>query len=225
MKPERKLSVLIAEDDALINEGTADQLQRLGYSLAGQAYDAVQVVELAARNHPSVVVMDLQMIDPATGREDRLAGLKAARVLQERRPVAVVLLTAHESPDLIREAGQAGVSAYVVKPVRDNELDRAIAIACARFEDLLELRRLTAELQRRNEELQLALGNVRTLSGLLPICAHCKKIRDDAGYWHQVELYLQKHAEVKFSHGLCPDCYKTFYPGFRPPSQDSGTSP
>jgi len=221
MNTKRNLSVLIAEDDALINDGTADQLRRLGYALAGQAYDAVQAVELAARHHPSVVLMDLQMIDPDTGREDPQAGLKAARVLQERCPVAVVLLTAHESPDLIRQAGRAGVSGYVVKPAHDTDLDRAIAIACARFEDLLALRRLTAELQRRNEELQLALGNVRTLRGLLPICAHCKKIRDDAGYWHQVELYLQKHSEVMFSHGICPECRTKFFPDLFPDAPKS----
>jgi hypothetical protein len=55
-------------------------------------------------------------------------------------------------------------------------------------------------------ELQDALTKTKTLSGLLPICASCKKIRDDAGYWHQVEVYIQDHAEVDFSHGLCPDC-------------------
>ena len=57
-------------------------------------------------------------------------------------------------------------------------------------------------------ELQEALANARTLSGLLPICATCKKIRDDAGYWHQVEVYIRDHAEVDFSHGLCPECNK-----------------
>jgi hypothetical protein len=55
-------------------------------------------------------------------------------------------------------------------------------------------------------ELQEALLKAKTLSGLLPICASCKKIRDDAGYWHQVEVYIRDHAEVDFSHGLCPDC-------------------
>jgi hypothetical protein len=55
-------------------------------------------------------------------------------------------------------------------------------------------------------ELQEALAEARTLSGLLPICATCKKIRDDAGYWHQVEVYICEHAEVDFSHGLCPEC-------------------
>ena len=55
-------------------------------------------------------------------------------------------------------------------------------------------------------DLQEALAKAKTLSGLLPICASCKKIRDDAGYWHQVEVYIRDHAEVDFSHGLCPDC-------------------
>lgn len=55
-------------------------------------------------------------------------------------------------------------------------------------------------------DLQKALAKAKTLSGLLPICASCKKIRDDTGYWHQVEVYIRDHAEVDFSHGLCPGC-------------------
>jgi two-component system, sensor histidine kinase and response regulator len=58
------------------------------------------------------------------------------------------------------------------------------------------------------KELQEALSDVKTLSGLLPICATCKKIRDDKGYWNQIEGYLLKHSEAQFSHGLCPDCFK-----------------
>jgi hypothetical protein len=61
-------------------------------------------------------------------------------------------------------------------------------------------------------ELQEALAQVRTLSGLLPICANCKKIRDDQGYWHGVEAYLWQHAGAEFSHGVCPDCMKKLYP-------------
>lgn len=57
-------------------------------------------------------------------------------------------------------------------------------------------------------ELQTALAATKTLEGLLPICATCKKIRDDAGYWHQVEAYIGDHAKVNFSHGICPDCVK-----------------
>ena len=63
------------------------------------------------------------------------------------------------------------------------------------------------EQQRLIKELQGALANVRTLSGLLPICCQCKKIRDDQGYWSAVENYLSRHSAAKFTHGLCPDCY------------------
>ena len=61
-------------------------------------------------------------------------------------------------------------------------------------------------------DLQNALTQVKTLSGLIPICAHCKKIRDDSGYWHQIEAYVRDHSEADFSHSLCPDCCKVLYP-------------
>jgi N-terminal 7TM region of histidine kinase len=61
-------------------------------------------------------------------------------------------------------------------------------------------------------ELQAALADVKTLSGLLPICASCKKIRDDNGYWQNLERYLQEHSEAQFSHGLCDDCIEKLYP-------------
>jgi hypothetical protein len=64
----------------------------------------------------------------------------------------------------------------------------------------------------RTKELQFALANVKMLSGMLPICASCKNIRDDEGYWHQVEVYIRSHSEVEFSHGICPDCTTKLYP-------------
>jgi PAS domain-containing protein len=63
-------------------------------------------------------------------------------------------------------------------------------------------------------ELQTALADVKTLSGLVPICANCKKIRDDKGFWMQVESYIQRHSQAHFSHGICPDCMKKLYPEF-----------
>ena len=68
------------------------------------------------------------------------------------------------------------------------------------------------ERERLIDELQETLANVKMLSGLLPICAECKKIRDDKGYWNQIELYIRDHSEAKFSHGMCPDCVKKLYP-------------
>lgn len=64
------------------------------------------------------------------------------------------------------------------------------------------------------KELETALSEVKTLKGLLPICANCKKIRDDQGYWNQIESYLQQHAQASFTHSVCPDCIRELYPEF-----------
>ena len=69
------------------------------------------------------------------------------------------------------------------------------------------------ERERLIEELQDALAKVKLLSGLLPICASCKKIRDDKGYWNQIESYIRAHSEAEFSHGICPECARNLYPG------------
>jgi len=71
-------------------------------------------------------------------------------------------------------------------------------------------------------ELKESLANVKQLRGLLPICAHCKKIRDDQGYWEQLESYLNRHAEVQLSHGICQDCLKKYYPDFCDEDCDGG---
>ncbi|MFZ5798334.1 MAG: hypothetical protein C4563_04005 [Desulfobulbus sp.] len=69
---------------------------------------------------------------------------------------------------------------------------------------------------RRTGELKKALSEVKLLSGLLPICASCKKIRDDQGYWNQIESYIQRHSQAQFSHSICPDCMVKLYPDFIP---------
>ncbi|MGA2613459.1 MAG: histidine kinase N-terminal 7TM domain-containing protein [Spirochaetia bacterium] len=78
--------------------------------------------------------------------------------------------------------------------------------------DITERRKAEKEREKLIVDLQDALANVKRLSGLLPICASCKKIRDDKGYWHQVESYMEDHSDVEFSHGLCPDCMQKLYP-------------
>ena len=78
-------------------------------------------------------------------------------------------------------------------------------------ENISERRRAAAERERIIEELQEALANVKTLRGLIPICASCKKIRDDKGYWSQVEVYVRDRSDAEFSHDICPDCMKTLY--------------
>ena len=81
------------------------------------------------------------------------------------------------------------------------------------FSELLldEHKKLLVEKQ----NLEKALRDVKTLSGLLPICASCKRIRDDKGYWKQVESYIREHSSAKFSHGICPECFKKLYPEYK----------
>ena len=75
-----------------------------------------------------------------------------------------------------------------------------------------QLEATNEQLQNEKEKLQKALDDVKKLSGLLPICSHCKKIRDDNGYWNQLEDYIDKHSEAVFSHGICEDCLEKYYP-------------
>ena len=138
--------VLIVDDESAVVELVRSQLIGLGYAVAGAAYDGPEAVELTRQLRPDVVLMDLRMPDPETGRDDPLAGLAAARAIQEECPAPVILLTAHESSKLIRQACGVGVGAYLVKPARNSEIDRAITIALARFDDLATLRRLNADL-------------------------------------------------------------------------------
>lgn len=205
MKVPTPIRVLIVDDDVLVIEAIQEILQRLGYVVAGKAADGHQAVEATQSLQPDVVLMDIKM--------PRMDGLEAARQILDRCPTPVVLLTAHETPELVEQASAAGVGAYLVKPPQPRAMGRAIAIARARFDDLMELRRL-------NTELQSALAEIKILSGLLPICASCKKIRDDLGYWHQLEAYIRDHSEATFSHGICPDCVEKLYPDFAPPRPD-----
>lgn len=75
-----------------------------------------------------------------------------------------------------------------------------------------EVRELNVMLASQKNELEKALSEIKQLRGILPICAECKKIRDDKGYWHQVELYVREHTDAQFSHSICPDCKQKLYP-------------
>ena len=82
----------------------------------------------------------------------------------------------------------------------------------AQQREIDERKRVEEEREKLINELQEALNKVKTLSGLLPICASCKKVRDDSGYWNQIEVYIRDHSEADFSHSICPDCAKELYP-------------
>lgn len=80
-----------------------------------------------------------------------------------------------------------------------------------RWRDLAEANHA---MEKKNEELRKAFGEIRQLRGILPICSCCKRIRDDAGYWHQVEVYVRDHTGAEFSHSICPECMQKLYPDF-----------
>lgn len=84
----------------------------------------------------------------------------------------------------------------------------------ASFVDITKRKEIETEREKLISKLQDALQKIKTLRGIIPICAACKKIRDDKGYWNQIESYLKEHSEADFSHGICPDCVKELYPDF-----------
>ncbi|RMF03822.1 MAG: response regulator [Chloroflexi bacterium] len=200
--------VLIAEDDPMVGEMIQGMLKGMNYNVIGRAFNGKQAANMAQAHQPDVVLMDIAM--------PKMNGIEATRYIQTCCPVPVVILTAYETPELLQQASEAGAGAYLIKPPNELELERAITIAVARFEDMMELRELNAQLQTRNAELQAALDKVKQLSGLLPICANCKKIRNDDGYWQDVAVYIRDHSEAEFSHGVCPDCMRKLYPDFMP---------
>lgn len=79
-------------------------------------------------------------------------------------------------------------------------------------QDITEIKRAEADRERAIQKLEKALAEIKTLRGILPLCSFCKKIRDDQGYWEQVDVYLNKHSEADISHSICPECYKKNYP-------------
>ncbi len=124
--------ILIADDEPLIRLDLREMLTTLGYNVVGEASDGATAVRLAREQQPDLVLMDIKMPE--------LDGLEAARILTAENIAPVVLLTAYSQKELVERAQQAGVVGYLVKPFRDSDIQPAIEVALARFEEFRAVR-------------------------------------------------------------------------------------
>lgn len=183
-----------------------DYANMLKIRLASAGYDPISFSDpLEGIVHIQNTSTDLVLLDinmPGINGFDLCRRLKEA---EKTRRVPVIFLTARvESHDIVKGFEAGGVD-YITKPVNAQVL-------LARVNTHVMLKRALDEQNVLIQKLQDSLAQIKTLSGLVPICAHCKKIRDDKGYWEKVEVYIEEHSDAQFSHGICPDCMNTLYP-------------
>jgi DNA-binding response OmpR family regulator len=188
------MRVLMADDDAMLRHGLGVQLRKWGYDpvVCANGDEARRV--LRSGEPPLVAILDRSM--PGA---DGLTLCAEIRATPHLRATYVVLLTAHDTRDDMLSGFDGGADEYITKPF-DWEMLRA------RLRTRVRIATLQRDLAQKVTELERALANVKQLSGLLPICSYCKRIRDDGDYWQQLETYLGDHSEAEFSHGVCPEC-------------------
>jgi len=107
-----------------------------------------------------------------------------------------------------------GQAIFAEGNVNCNFMDGKPTYTRAIFRDITERKKVEEEREHLIKELKQTLAEVRTLSGLLPICAWCKQLRNDKGYWESVEQYIEAHSEAEFTHSICPDCMKKNFPNY-----------
>lgn len=139
--------------------------------------------------------------------------LKDANFPRSRAADAVGLHAAFGFPIVIKNVVY-GVLEFFSREPRppDDSLLQAMTDMGIKIGQFIERRQAEEQRERLVQELQEAMSNIKVLSGLLPICASCKKIRDDKGYWNDLETYISDHSEADFSHGICQDCARRLYP-------------
>jgi len=190
------VKVLLAEDDPLY----ARLLQRLledEYEVM-LARDGVEAWEaLQVEDPPQLAVLDWLM--------PRRDGIEVCRQVRQQPAMAstyMILLTSRDHIKDILTGFEAGADDYLVKPCDPGELRARVRVGRRVVE-------LQSALEAHVAQLQQALTSVRQLQGLLPICAYCKRIRNDENYWEQLETYVSEHSQATFSHGICPNCYQS----------------
>ncbi len=191
--------ILIVEDESITILHIKKVLEGFGYEVAGIASSGDDAILQALELRPDLVLMDIVL----RGRVD---GVEAAEKIQTILNIPVIYLTAHTDEGTLKRAKETEPFGYVVKPLREHDLYIAIEFA---------LYRSKAELERKHLmfRLQDVLADVRTLSGLLPVCPSCREVRDDKGYLEQAEFFMRDHTEETFHYGLCVRCAGKTGPG------------
>jgi sigma-B regulation protein RsbU (phosphoserine phosphatase) len=196
------LSILLIEDDEVDRMRVRRFLKEgpVAWARVDEAETLDKGRAKLANNMYDCVLLDLHLPDGN--------GMDFLRSLKESTAEfpAIVLQTVEDDEVLGMAALELGAQDYLVK----GNLNAALLLKAVRY--AIQRQGMLREKDRLVNELRDALRNVQILQGLLPICSACKRIRNDNGYWQQVEEYFTRHSNAKFSHGICPECVKTIYP-------------
>jgi DNA-binding response OmpR family regulator len=194
---KRPVTVLIADDDKLTLNVVNDVLARAGYDVL-TATDGDLAWKKLQQSNAQLAILDWVM----PGME----GIEICRRAQNEPKLSnryFILLTGKDKTEDLVAGLQSGASDYLRKPFDEAELLARVEVGI-RF---IELERKLAE---RVDEMETALAQVKRLEGLLPICSYCKRIRNEQDYWERVDNYISQHANVRFSHNICPECYDKY---------------
>jgi AmiR/NasT family two-component response regulator len=186
--------ILLVEDDPVTSLFVSAVLGSEGYAVAGTAVSGAEAIALAQAERPDLVLMDIEL----AGEMD---GIDAAYAIREGTGGPIVFLTSHTDPLVLDRARAVEPHGYLLKPLDPRSLRPTIEMA-------LHKHRMERERQELIERLERALAEVDQLRGLFPICAWCRKVRDDDGYWDSIEGYLARHLNTTYTHGICVDCVK-----------------
>lgn len=213
----RQGHILLVDDMPASLEVLMTILSKRGYRI----YPATNGEEALASIRgflPDLILLDISL--PDIDGYELCQRLKADKNEGIRNIPILFISVRDETEDKVNAFKVGGVD-YITKPFQVEEvLARVDAHMTIRNlqkqlqEKNSELQNRNSQLEKKKSELQEALDSIKTLKGLIPICANCKKIRDDDGFWQQVEAYISDHSEAKFSHSLCPPCAKELYPEY-----------
>lgn len=198
MDIKTKSRVLVVEDEAIVAKDIQMRLRNLGYEVPVTVPSGEQAIAKAGELKPDMILMDISL-------KGSMLGTEAAAKIHAMYDIPIVFLTAYSDERTLENAKAAEPMGYITKPIEKNDL--RITLEMAFYKAGME-----AERKALTRRLQEALDEIKTLNGIIPICASCKKVRNDTGYWQAVEQYIEQHSGAQFTHGICPDCTQKLYP-------------